>query len=199
MPLRSRPTARAQALPRSARYLVAANLVPLAGVLFLGWDLAIVMALFWAENVVIGVYAALRMALVTRRLALFLVPFFVSHYGMFTLVHGVFVFGLFVAWPGGGADLREAGRVALVALPGLLALLASHGASFVTNFLRGGEMRRMRDAVGSLTFRKTGPNTWSADSADPLGHARGFRDLADLMMAPYRRVFVMHLLSLIHI
>ncbi len=37
--------------------LILANLVPLAGVLFLGWDLFTLLVLYWLENAVIGVYA----------------------------------------------------------------------------------------------------------------------------------------------
>ena len=46
--------------------LIGANLVPLAGVLFLGWDLASVIVLFWAESAVIGFYTALKMAIVGK-------------------------------------------------------------------------------------------------------------------------------------
>ena len=47
--------------PVSAWVLVAANLVPLAGVLFWGWDVFALLALFWMENVIIGVFFILRM------------------------------------------------------------------------------------------------------------------------------------------
>ncbi|NIA27398.1 MAG: hypothetical protein GWP02_05020 [Desulfobulbaceae bacterium] len=45
----------------SAIILILANLVPLAGVLFLGWRVFDVIILYWAENVVIGVINVLRM------------------------------------------------------------------------------------------------------------------------------------------
>ena len=41
--------------------LVAANLVPLYGVLFLGWEVFQVVLLFWMENVVVGVFFILRL------------------------------------------------------------------------------------------------------------------------------------------
>ena len=44
--------------PVSAWVLVAANLVPLAGVLLWGWDAFALIALFWMENVIIGVFFA---------------------------------------------------------------------------------------------------------------------------------------------
>ena len=81
--------------------LVAANLLPLWGVLAWGWPGFPLLALFWFENVVVGTLNAARMLLVDPADVplwagkLFMVPFFCVHYGMFTLVHGVFVFGLF--------------------------------------------------------------------------------------------------------
>lgn len=186
--------ARLVALPRSAWLLVAANIVPLVGVTLLGWDLGAVMLLFWSENLVVGGYHIARMAMVTGRFALFLVPFFTFHFGAFTFAHGLFVFGFFVAddfqvfAPG---ELR--GVLATVAL-GTLALVASHGASFVTNFVRGGEMARMREAVASLRFRKMGPGTWTADVDPALTERRvgAFHELGTLMGVPYRRLAVLH-------
>lgn len=87
--------------PVSAWVLVAANVLPLIGVLFWGWDVFPLLALFWMENVVIGLFFILRMICADPRDPalwagkLFMVPFFCLHYGMFTAVHGVFVFSLF--------------------------------------------------------------------------------------------------------
>ena len=44
--------------------LVGANLVPLLGVLLLDWDAAVIVLLYWTENVVIGFYNILRTTLV---------------------------------------------------------------------------------------------------------------------------------------
>ena len=41
---------------RQRLLLVAANLVPLAGVLFWGWQVKQVVFLYWAENIVIGLF-----------------------------------------------------------------------------------------------------------------------------------------------
>ena len=43
--------------------LVLANLIPLGGVLFFGWQVFPIMFLFWFENVVVGVFHALKMLL----------------------------------------------------------------------------------------------------------------------------------------
>jgi hypothetical protein len=156
----------------SAWVLVAANVVPLLGVLFWGWDAFALIALFWMENVVVGVFFILRMLLADPRDPalwagkVFLVPFFCFHYGMFTAVHGLFVFGLFGGKaydPHGLQVLEPAMRVARdfgLWLP-LAALLASHGFSFLWNYLWRGQFRRAK--------------------------------LTELMSKPYGRVVVLHM------
>ena len=157
--------------PVSAWVLVAANLVPLFGVLFFGWPLVALLALFWLENVVIGVLNVARMLLADPSDAalwaakLFMVPFFCVHYGIFTAVHGAFVLSMF-----GGKyyDLQESDVIggALRAasyydvwLP-LGVLAGSHVFSFFWNYLYRGEFRRAQ--------------------------------LARLMAQPYGRVIVLH-------
>src|SRR6056297_1431115 len=131
-------------LDSTAAALILANLVPLYGVFAWGWAVFPILFLFWFENIVIGFFNAARM--LTARPAepvlwarkLFLVAFFCVHYGMFTAVHGTFVLNLF----GGVGDAGALPDMALVTriiaeqqllLP-VLALLASHGYSFVVNF-----------------------------------------------------------------
>ena len=60
MPTPSAAAARLR-LPPSALVLVAANLVPLAGVLFFGWSVFATLLLFWVENVIVGGFNVLRM------------------------------------------------------------------------------------------------------------------------------------------
>ena len=76
------------------------NLIPVAGVLWLGWDAGQILMLYWVENVIIGATSLIRILTARERP----VPapgsrdtgpvgvgcFFVVHYGVFTLVHGVF-------------------------------------------------------------------------------------------------------------
>jgi len=45
----------------STRVLILANLVPVAGVLLLQWDVLTILLLYWAENVIIGVINVFRM------------------------------------------------------------------------------------------------------------------------------------------
>jgi hypothetical protein len=123
--------------------LVAANLLPLAGVLWFGWSMWTILAIYWAENGIVGFYNVLKMAALPGIGKLGTIPFFVIHYGMFWLVHGIFVLSLptFVAFeptvdrPVVGVEI---GNVAFAAL----ALFVSHGLSYGFNFIRGGEYRR---------------------------------------------------------
>ena len=108
--------------------------------------------LFWMENVVVGLFFALRMVFADLEdgalwLAKFvMVPFFCIHYGMFTAVHGMFVFMLF-----GEGSYRVDGLNALAPaaraaadyglwLP-LAVLVGSHLFSFAWNYLYRGEFR----------------------------------------------------------
>ena len=119
--------------------LVAANLIPLLGVLFGDWKLGDVMGLFWAESVVMGFYTLLKIAVVARWGALFFGMIFIWTFGFFTAVQFQFIYDLFVR----GADAQgpAPGTVdALASLflpiwPALLALFLIHGTAFVLNFL----------------------------------------------------------------
>ncbi|TVR07939.1 MAG: hypothetical protein EA385_11305 [Salinarimonadaceae bacterium] len=118
--------------------LVAVNLIPLGGVLFYGWTVFELLALFWAENVVIGLLNLVKMGTVLvlagRKDALFTMPFFLVHYGLFTLVHGVFLFQMFS--PAEDIDF------AIFLIP-LAALALSHVASYAVNFIGRGEYLRL--------------------------------------------------------
>jgi hypothetical protein len=140
--------------------LLAANAIPLFGVLFLDWDAFYVVLLYWTENIVIGFYNVLKMvfAAVPHPIAhlgkLFLIPFFIVHYGGFTAIHGFFVLALFhdggQGPPMGRMDwpcflvfvqmLFNVVKYMYSVVPSqvrlaVLALFISHGISFVQNYL----------------------------------------------------------------
>jgi len=164
--------------------LVAANLIPVFGVVFAGWDAFNIVLLYWAENIAVGFYNILKMAFVSVKNhkehlgKLFMIPFFTLHFGGFTGIHGVFVLTMFrksggefmnrVSWPCFLAFvqillnmMREAYSVMSPNMRlAVLALFASHGVSFVYNYLIKGEYART--------------------------------NLGKLMGAPYARVVVMH-------
>ena len=76
--------------------LLAANAIPLVGVLFAGWDAFGIVLLYWAENLAVGFYNVLKIAFVKVKDPkehlgkLFMIPFFIIHFGGFTGGHGVF-------------------------------------------------------------------------------------------------------------
>ncbi|RPH98804.1 MAG: hypothetical protein EHM68_03100 [Lysobacterales bacterium] len=147
----------------SALLLIAANLVPVAGAIFLGWELSDVMVLYWAESAIIGFYNLCKIILIGRWFALLAGPFFLGHFGGFMAVHFLFVYTLFVKGPGTfggepGGDLSEVWALFGDLWPALLALFLSHGYSFVTNFLGRQEYRRrtvshqMGEPYGRIVF-----------------------------------------------
>ncbi len=152
--------------------LLAANLVPIYGVFVLGWEVFPLILLFWIENIIVGVVNVLKILFARPEDKLwwagklFLIPFFIVHYGGFTLVHGIFVFAVFGnAANVAPSDMSAGFIVETIRSSGVvwaaLALLASHGFSFVTNYLGAGEYR----------------------NADPKV----------LMGQPYARVIVLHI------
>jgi len=154
--------------------LTAANLVPLFGAVFLGWNALYIVLLYWAENVIIGFYNILKMAFWKPKQSaghltkLFFIPFFTFHYGMFTFVHGVFVMALFSGAFTNHGGFSNGPSFALLCsvLSGdrifaLAALFISHGISFVSNYFVGGEYKRT--------------------------------SIEKLMKAPYGRIVVLHI------
>lgn len=135
--------------------LLAANLYPLYGVLERGWGVFELIFLYWMENVVIGLFNVLKM--ITNRpedLAgnlgkLFLVPFFIFHYGMFTYVHGIFVIALFAPEE---LHLNVFGLADYIyhrdtlfgngMLTALTLLIVSHAVSFYVDYVRSGDYER---------------------------------------------------------
>ena len=139
------PTRDGEPLPPSAYVLLLANAVPLIGVVARHWTVFAVLLLYWSENVVVGAFNVLKILTAQPRDAaawlgkLFLIPFFIFHFGMFTYVHGVFVFSLFghdaFSYPSGIVAALRANRL----MPAIGMLLLSHGFSFVHNYLMDGE------------------------------------------------------------
>jgi hypothetical protein len=146
------------------------------GVLVLGWPVFAVMALFWFENVVIGVFNLLKMMVSGARLgvagligAVALGVFFTFHYGMFTAVHGVFVVALF------GGELGQG---------------AMSGGLFEPLFRMLDRMLASSDgrlaAAAIVALHAAGFVRWGLDTrAAPAA-------LKELMGAPYGRIVVLH-------
>jgi hypothetical protein len=180
---------RRTALTRSAIVLLAANLIPLVGVLFFGWSLLTILVLYWLENGIVGFWNVPKIVLAQGSTAAAsavppaaasavppaaasavprfnavgrtgLATFFLFHYGVFWVVHGIFVFAL----PTFGAMAIDTSSIRCIPVdprfPGYeaceaagpfgdvvwssvliagIALFISHGASFFLNYLGRGE------------------------------------------------------------
>jgi hypothetical protein len=172
--------------PFSIIALIIANLAPLFGVLFLSWDAATIVLLYWVENLIIGGYNIVMMILVKVKSRsaqfqkLFMIPFFTIHYGGFCAAHGFFLLTFFKIgsdmdgfspqdpWPGPLVFVQLLvsvitrlweSRPAGFEWP-VIGLVVSHGISFIRNYLIGGEY---------LT-----------------------RPIGKLMSRPYKRIVLMH-------
>ena len=145
------------------------------GVLVLNWSVFVVVALFWLENVVIGVLNVAKMLISGARLgsfgliaALALATFFTVHYGMFTVGHGVFVASLF-----GKAELGGSLNGLFAPLGRMLGYLLSDRDGWFA-------AASIASLQAAAFFR-----WWSATREDPAA-------LPTLMFAPYGRIVILH-------
>lgn len=166
--------------------LLAANTVPVFGVLWLGWELFPLVFVYWLENGVIGGFALLKMLTTFTDLPegksqacswyrdgsrlrfnksfLLLVLFFLIPYGGFCLGHGAFIVMMF-----GEKAHSLTQTYQIIVQNGLqytvLALILSHGFSFFRNYIGRGEYK----------------------NCDP----------GEFFCSPYRRVVVLHVFILL--
>ncbi len=110
-------------------------------------------------------------------------PFFFVHFGLFMGVHAVFLNLL----TGFSVDRI---RVADYLIP-LAALLASHGLSFLRHFVHGDERQHL-SPQDKQTQAKLFYENKKENYRLPL-----LKPLSKLMMQPYRRIIVVHLLIFI--
>src|ERR1043166_9093300 len=97
-------------LTPSSLLLIAANLVPLVGVVAWGWDAFVLLMLYWLETSVIAVWAVVRVATMSGAdltalniegsggrpaSPIGLAAFIMLHAGIFMLVHFLFLWELF--------------------------------------------------------------------------------------------------------
>ena len=150
--------------------LILANLVPLVGVLWFGWDVWGILIIYWLENGIYGLFNVLKMrraegsdespvaaAETRRQLSTFrmhgrspsgsskavLIPFFIMHYGTFWVVHGIFVLmlPLFMSDTDGASDFGTTLNPLGILLV-VVGLFISHGLSYRLNFIGRGEYLR---------------------------------------------------------
>lgn len=77
--------------------LIAANLVPIFGVLFMGWDVGSILLLYWIESLVIGILNIPKILMAKGFIVLniFNAAFFAVHFGGFSAGHGLFLKEMF--------------------------------------------------------------------------------------------------------
>lgn len=132
--------------------LVAANLLPLAGVFLWDWDVFLLLLLFWCENVIIGLFGIARLIVAasndTLKEGLFLPLFFLVHYGGFMFGHFMVLFGMYSGnfeQPGNPTQPADYYRLILDNLNwvAVVALFISHGWSFIENYMGRSEYERL--------------------------------------------------------
>ena len=142
-------------MPPSLLLILAANVVPLLVVVFAQWSVFVILALYWIENVTVGVVTFLKMTTCRggdqgpRKFGL--AGFFAIHYGFFTLVHGIFVLAL--GGFAGESDYAPSDIKTNWRLFGLAAacIVATHLFSYGYDFLRHGEGREK--SAGQIMWR----------------------------------------------
>ncbi len=171
-------------------FIISANSIPVIGVIFLKWNPFIILFIYWGESLIIGFFNLLKMFISGMiknhrfqrsgfKQTAGLCAFFIVHYGMFMLVHGIFIFVfMFLAISmemkksGGNFNPFEAvsflipGRMSVIELlksefSAVMALFISHTVSFYMYFIKPGEYN--------------------------------YTEAATYMMRPYKRIVVMHL------
>lgn len=181
-PLLLHPSVRKARLVLSLVVLLAANLLPLLGVALWGWKLFDLIVIYWLETLVIGGFGIVQMALTTGWFALFVVPFFIVHFGGFMAGHFVFLNVMFGDNAGKSFSAIPARLHEMIVADGLwmalIGLAISHGLGFLFGFLLPWLRDRWRRAP-------LGPK--SQDNAE-VGAA---------MFGPYRRVILMHVTILL--
>ena len=105
-------------------------MVPVYGILFLNWNLAVILLIYWLESSVIGFYAVLKMLIAPGGIKkIFLIPFFFIHFGAFMLGHLIAIVVFLVDFfKIESLDLNQLKLFLLVSF-------LSHGASFILNFI----------------------------------------------------------------
>lgn len=151
---------------RTAIALIIVNIIPLIGVLYFDWQLFILVFLYWLENVVVGVITALKM------LSAYRAPVFQKIFktGFFSVHYGFFCFihGSILLSLFGNEDNNDLNFSKIISDNGLYIALAALIASHAFSYLQN----------------------------SILSGERKQQTLSDLMIAPYKRIFILHVFIL---
>jgi len=125
-------------LTSSSLFLIAANIVPIIGVVYFGWDAIAILVLYWLESVVIGVLNIPKL-LACRETEdwsfgslfgnIFTAFFFAVHFGGFVTAHGYVLYDVF-----GAKETMESLLTGGPLLWTATTFLVSHSFSMFVNF-----------------------------------------------------------------
>lgn len=161
-------------LSSSDMILMAANLIPVAGVWFGGWDARQMFLVYCLESIILGVFNVIKMAIVTfvkkkevwdtgngataKVGGIFFILFFMVHYGMFVFIQTAMFAGV------SGLDKGMSGPFAfLFHIPQMLSpeaqlmlyiFIAAYGLKMLTDFILSGEYKTTE--LGLLMFQPYG-------------------------------------------
>ena len=193
------------------------NLIPLYGALFLNWDIFTIFFLYWVENVVIGVYTALKMfgiglsvfltngvfikisALISTT---FFIGFFSVHYGMFTMGHFSILGSIFYEGPldppfFGVVETYDFIRQ-IMNRPlfwGIMAIVISEGIKAIRDVQKPSTLENKRAGkhypadlpAETVAFLKEKAGNIKPKDLDRISR------LPEVMTAPYGRIIVLHI------
>jgi len=140
----------------SLSVLIAVNLMALVGIIAFGWDTFTIILAYWLESAIIGFYSILKLIFskgeiktkkvppkfrglqktVNRAAKIFLIPFFIVHFGAFMVIHFFFITILSES-PG-----QTIAQIPLIALTLGVGLFVSHGISFWNNYIKNNEYKK---------------------------------------------------------
>ena len=131
----------------SVYFLIAANIVPLLGILFNGWNYIDVLLIYWLESVIVGFYNILKILALKEKdykdyiiisiiKKMFSSIIFAAHFGGMVVLFGAMIYLVTSVFTGIRPDIP---KVLLRAWPAILSLVISHGYSFIKNYYAGGE------------------------------------------------------------
>jgi uncharacterized protein DUF6498 len=159
------------------------NLVPAASVVVFGWSAFTLLLLYWMENLIIGAINVLKIGIAAGstggeapKVSIFLIPFFIFHYGLFCAIHGLFIYALFAD----RAAMAVSPENDLLALPSVVLARLS-----TDRFLAYNAALLAAYHVFSFLIFWIGKGAWR--QAEPFSQ----------MFEPYGRVVVVHLTILI--
>ncbi|MFH1683752.1 MAG: DUF6498-containing protein [Candidatus Margulisiibacteriota bacterium] len=141
--------------PSSGIFLIVANIVPLLGVIFLGWDMLDILSLYWAETAIIGLFNMVMIFYLPNKYEgrsqwfanlmdkISELLDFIVIFVWFVPAQAAIIYFLakdYLKTPIDPLEILSATWFALAII------LASHGYSFVANFIVKGERKKLANA-----------------------------------------------------